>query len=78
MWPDRILYWSGNNPSNTQIFNVRPDEYRSFESFRTSDHKPVRGKFSIKVYKEYTEEDRVEFSKIEGWYCDPDTRPLIR
>lgn len=43
--------------------------YKSFPNYQASDHKPIAGEFTFKVFSDYS--DRViEFSPIKKWYIN--------
>ncbi|XP_014278475.1 inositol polyphosphate 5-phosphatase K-like [Halyomorpha halys] len=68
-WTDRILYKVNANVYENITLEAEQESYSSIQNFSVSDHKPVVGLFSVKVFCNYAERV-VKFLPIQSWYTN--------
>ncbi|KAL1140543.1 hypothetical protein AAG570_000473, partial [Ranatra chinensis] len=68
-WTDRILYKVNTNAYENVTLEAKSTSYRSFHHCCTSDHKPVTGEFTVKVFSNYVER-MVKFLPLQTWFIN--------
>ncbi|KAK9512782.1 hypothetical protein O3M35_001122 [Rhynocoris fuscipes] len=68
-WTDRILYKVNADVYENVTLDTCSLEYKAIDNFSCSDHRPVMGIFTIKVFSDYAERV-VKFQPIQSWFTN--------